>query len=175
VKLIVLFDTIKIVEKQIFRLPPWLIALYAFSAVILIPWTYNLAKNLPTYHLAHHWDIAWVGVDTSMTILLACTAYLAAKRSIWQALTATSLATLLVLDAWFDVLTSSPGHDQIIALGFAAFIELPLALLTYLMAHGAIYHLHKEIQYLKDPLTKLVSMPHDHQHHAEKRSKIASD
>jgi hypothetical protein len=162
------------VEKQIFRLPKWLIVLYGASAIILIPWTYNLAENLPRYHLAHDWDVAWVGFDIFMLTLLACTSVFAAKRSIWQALSATSLATMLVIDAWFDVLTSTPGHDQVIALGFAAFIELPMALLTYLMAHGAVSHLHKEIQNLKEPLVDLVSIP-NHHHQPVKHRESLSD
>ncbi len=146
-------------EKQIFKLPRWVIALYAGSAIVLIPWTYGLAENLPSYQLAHHWDTAWVGFDTFMLFLLVCTTILAIQRTIWLAITATSLSTLLLIDAWFDVLTSNPGHDQIIALIFAAFIELPLSLFTYLLAHNAILHLHKNLQSLKEPLTDPVSFP----------------
>jgi hypothetical protein len=110
------------VEKQIFRLPRWVIALYGASAIILIPWTYGLAKNLPSYHLAHHWDMAWVGFDIFMLILLVFTTIQAMQKTIWLAVSATSLSTLLLIDAWFDVLTSNPGHEQLTALLFAAFI-----------------------------------------------------
>ncbi len=140
-------------------MPRWVIVLYAISAIVLIPWTYGLAENLPTLQTAHHWDTAWVGFDIFIICLLILTVYLAIVRSIWLTLTATSLSTLLVVDAWFDVLTANPGRDQVIALGFAAFIELPLAVLTYIMAHDSIFHLHKDIQNLKSPLTDVVSMP----------------
>ena len=127
---------------------------------MLIPWTYGLARDLPTDELAQHWSTAWVGFDIFILCLLVCTTVLAIKRAIWLALAATSLSTLLVIDAWFDVLTSNPGHDQLIALGFAAFIELPLAVFTYLLAHGSIIHLHRDIKNLQEPLTSPVSTPH---------------
>ena len=44
--------------------------------------------------------------------------------------------TLLVCDAWFDVLTSSPGSDLEIAILLAVFGELPLAVVCFLLATG---------------------------------------
>lgn len=155
-------------EKQIFHLPKWVIILYATSAIVLIPWTYGLAESLPTFQTVHHWDTAWVGFDIFIICLLILTVFLAIVHSIWLSLTATSLSTLLVIDAWFDVLTANPGRSQIIALGFAAFIELPLAVLTYIMAHDAILHLHNDIQSLKNPLTDLVSSPNKSNHNLQK-------
>jgi hypothetical protein len=146
------------VEKQIFKLPTWVIVLYGISSLVLIPWTYNLAKNLPTFQLAHHWDLVWTGFDIFMVVLLIATTYLAIRRSIWLAVTATSLSTILVVDAWFDVLTSNAGKDQLIALGFAAFIELPLSVFTYLLAHNSILHLHLKLQTLNESSNVPVSV-----------------
>lgn len=145
-------------EKQIFKLPTWVIVLYGISSLVLIPWTYSLAENLPTFQLAHHWDMVWTGFDIFMVCLLIATTYLAIKRSIWLAITATALATILVVDAWFDVLTSNPGKEQLVALGFAAFIELPLAVFTYLLAHNSILHLHMKLQNLKEASNVPVSL-----------------
>jgi len=135
-------------EKQIFKFPKWIIAVYAFSAVVLVPWTFNLAENLPTRQLAHHWDIAWTGVDVLMFVLFALTVILAIRRTIWMSLTAVSLSTVLLIDGWFDVLTSKPGHQQVAALLLAVLIEIPMATLTYFLAYRAILHLHNRISSL---------------------------
>lgn len=132
-------------EKRIFVFPRWVTGLYVLSAVILIPWTYSLAVNLPDRQLAHHWNAAWIGYDFFMVILLLTTVYLAVKKSIWLPLAATSLATVLMLDAWFDVLTSKPGSQQNYALILAVFVELPLAILTFYFAYKTTLTLHDKI------------------------------
>jgi hypothetical protein len=45
-------------------------------------------------------------------------------------------ATLLLCDAWFDVLTASTGGDLEVAILLAALGELPLALVCFLLATG---------------------------------------
>jgi hypothetical protein len=132
-------------EKRIFVFPRWVSVLYVISAIILIPWTYSLAKNLPDRQLANHWDAAWIGYDFFMVILLLTTVYLAIKRSIWLPLAATSLATVFLLDAWFDVLTAKPGSQQNYALLLAVLIELPLAILTFYFAYKTTLTLHEKI------------------------------
>jgi hypothetical protein len=49
------------------------------------------------------------------------------RRSPRAALPAAAGAALLLTDAWFDVCTSAPGLDRLLAAGEAALIELPLA------------------------------------------------
>ena len=132
-------------EKRIFIFPRWVTGLYILSAVVLLPWTYALAQKLPERHLAHHWDLAWVGFDIFEVFLLAVTIFLAVKRSIWLPLAATSLATVLVLDAWFDVLTSKPGSQQDLAIILALLVELPLAILTFYFAYKTTLTLHEKI------------------------------
>jgi len=136
-------------EKRYFVLPRWVTALYILSAAVLIPWTYYLAKNLPQYHLAQHWDLAWAGFDATMIIVLLVTVVLAVRRTIWLTVPATIFATMLVIDAWFDVLTSRPGHPQKDAILFAVFVELPIAVLTYTVVYRTINHLHKRLQKIK--------------------------
>jgi hypothetical protein len=67
-----------------------------------------------------------VGFDIFELIALGATGYLALRRSRYLALAAASAATLLVTDAWFDVLTS-PRHKLLEAVVLAVVIELPLA------------------------------------------------
>jgi hypothetical protein len=59
------------------------------------------------------------------------------RRSAWLEGAATAAAALLVVDAWFDVMTSSTHLELAIAIGEAVLIELPLATLCYLLARDA--------------------------------------
>jgi hypothetical protein len=61
-----------------------------------------------------------------LVVALLATAYLAARGNRFVGLLATVTATMLVLDAWFDVNTSSRA-DRPGAILSALFIELPLA------------------------------------------------
>jgi hypothetical protein len=93
----------------------------------LAGWTAYLALHLPGRFSAKHWDVAWVGFDAGLIIVLGYTAWAAWFRR--QILVATALvaATLLVCDAWFDVVMSFGTRDQTLALATALLVELPLA------------------------------------------------
>ena len=136
-------------EKRYFYLPKWVMGLYILSAAILIPWTFYLANNLPQYHIAQNWDLAWAGFDAALIFVLLITILFALRRSIWLIIPATAFATMLILDAWFDVLTSRPGHPQKDAILFAVFVELPIAILTYIYIFRSVSHLHKRLQKIK--------------------------
>lgn len=114
--------------------PRWLPRLYGFACLVLIPWTIFLAYKLPPTNQANHWDIVWTGFDAFLIIVFALTAWLAFKKSSWTALTATVLGTLLLMDAWFDVLTSRPGKPQHAAIA-DSILEVFLAVLSYMLAH----------------------------------------
>jgi hypothetical protein len=62
-----------------------------------------------------------------------------ARRSPFAEVTATITGTLLVCDAWFDVLTSRGASDIAQAAASAVFIELPLAALCFWMAHSVAH------------------------------------
>jgi hypothetical protein len=94
----------------------WAAALVTLSAVILLPWIAYLAVSLPSSVSARHWSLAWVGLDTVMAIGLAVTGWLAFRRDRRAAFCAASTATVLVLDAWFDVCTSPGGGPFVLAL-----------------------------------------------------------
>jgi UDP-N-acetylmuramyl pentapeptide synthase len=49
-------------------------------------------------------------------------------------LTAAATSTLLLVDAWFDIVTSAPGAHQLAAVVMAAALELPIALLCAILA-----------------------------------------
>ncbi len=115
--------------------------LYLAFAIVLIPWTVYLAITLPERSLARHYDFAWVGYDCIIVLALARTAYLAWKGSPAVVMPAVATATLLLADAWFDVITSS-GHDRVRAIVLALLIELPTAALSFAIARRTLAHLH---------------------------------
>jgi hypothetical protein len=116
--------------------PPWVAPAFLLCAVVLIPWTGFLFATLTAHYVANHWRVAWGGFDIGLGIALATTAVLVARRSPFAEVTATVTATLLVCDAWFDVLTSRSASDVAQALADALLVELPLAALCFWMARN---------------------------------------
>lgn len=102
------------------------VAVMVLSAVVLVPWIGYLAVTLPKVYVARHWDVAWVGFDVVLLVLIAATAVLGYLRRQLLVLTAFAAGVLLVCDAWFDVLTAH-GGDQTWSLATALAVELPLA------------------------------------------------
>jgi hypothetical protein len=115
----------------------WVVPLFALAALVLVPWTAFLVRSLPSTHAAPHWDIAWAGFDGSLALLLVAVAVAAWRRSSWLEGAATAAAALLAVDAWFDILTAASHVELAIAIGEAALVELPLAVLCLLLARDA--------------------------------------
>jgi hypothetical protein len=114
----------------------WPAAILALAALVLIPWAIALGQMLPSRHVANHWDAAWTGFDVILAVSLLATAYASARRrDVVRGLAAVS-GTLLLCDAWFDLLTSSSGSDLEIAILLAVFGEIPLAIVCFLLATG---------------------------------------
>jgi len=116
--------------------PPWIAPAFGLCVVLLVPWTGYLFGTLPPHYHANHWRLAWGGFDIGLTLALASTAVLIARRSPFAEVTATVTGTLLVCDAWFDVLTSR-GTDALVQASVeAALVELPLAALCFWIARN---------------------------------------
>jgi hypothetical protein len=110
-------------ESEVSR---WVAPAFIVCSVVLIPWIVYLGFSLPERQVSHHYAAAWVGFDVFELIALAATGFLALRRSRYLALASASAATLLVCDAWFDVLTS-PRRHMLESVILALVIELPLA------------------------------------------------
>ncbi len=110
-------------EAQVVR---WAGPLFALFSLILLPWTIYLGASLPSRQLSPNYDTAWAGFDAILMVALAATAYFALRRSRYLSTAATATATLLLVDAWFDVLTT-PADQQAQSILLAVVIELPLA------------------------------------------------
>ena len=98
-------------------------------AVLIVPWTLWLTFTLPTRHLTHHYRLAWVGFDVFLAAAFAATAIAALRASEWLQPLAALTGTMLLCDAWFDVVTSAGGDELGRAVLEALFAELPLAAL----------------------------------------------
>ncbi len=108
------------------RLVPLLGPAFAVMAIVMVPWTAYLAFELPERQVTQHYDVGWVGFDIGLIVTLGATGWFAWRRSRWFPLTATATATLLVVDAWFDVL-GAPGNERALSVALAVLVELPLA------------------------------------------------
>lgn len=108
------------------RVVRWAGPAFALFSLILLPWIAYLAYSLPSRQVSADYDVAWAGFDIMLLIALASSGYLALRRSRYLATAATAAATLLVVDAWFDVMTTLPGQ-RLEPVALAAGVELPLA------------------------------------------------
>src|SRR5262245_50822932 len=106
----------------------WLPPVFFLGGLALVPWTLYLIVTLPTRHVqTGYYDLAWGGFDAALAAVLVATGYGILKRSPWAAGAAIAAATMLLCDAWFDVLTAGGDDERIMALVLAAAVEVPAA------------------------------------------------
>jgi hypothetical protein len=117
--------------------PHWLAQVFAICAIVLVPWTVWLYLRLPARVTASHWDAAWAGFDVALSCLLLATAVGALRRAPWTQGVAAAAATLLLCDAWFDVLTAHTTRGFAVAMVMAVFVEVPLALVCVWVARNS--------------------------------------
>jgi hypothetical protein len=115
----------------------WVTLLLGLVAVFLAPWTLYLTFTLPSRHVTHHYDLAWVGFDVALAGAFAATTLAALRRSHWLVPLAAVTGTMLVCDAWFDIVTSQSGGETWEAVAEAVFAELPLAALCAFIVYDA--------------------------------------
>ncbi len=108
------------------RIVRWTGPLFSLFSLILLPWIIYIGESLPARQLSPNYDIAWAGFDVMLLGALASTAYFALRRSRYLSTAAASTAALLLVDAWFDVMTT-PGAERVESILLCAFVELPLA------------------------------------------------
>ena len=108
--------------------------LYSGAALALVPWIAYLAVTLPKRDLDSHYRAAWVGFDCLLAFVIIRTAYMAFRIDPRVQFPATATATLLLVDAWFDVTTSSGSGATIEAILLAVFLEIPAAVFSLYLA-----------------------------------------
>ncbi|GAA4624292.1 hypothetical protein GCM10023196_023850 [Actinoallomurus vinaceus] len=107
--------------------PRWVGWLVIAAGVAMLPWITGLSFVLPTSHEAAHYNASWIGFDLGLCAMLLRTGWLAQKGREHIELSAAITGTLLLVDAWFDVVTADSRGELMLALALALFGELPLA------------------------------------------------
>jgi len=106
----------------------------AICCVLLAAWTAMLAATLPMQYRAGGWRGAWVGFDVALLIALGATGWAAWHGRQVLILCLTVVATLLLCDAWFDVVLDIRTRGFTMSLLTALAVEVPLAVLAVLGA-----------------------------------------
>ena len=104
------------------------------AAAVTAPWTVYLAATLPRHYTAHHYWLGWFGFDLALLVVLAITGRALMRHDVASSRYAAVAATLLVVDAWFDVLNAGTPTEQRVALAMAVLVELPLAYVCWRIA-----------------------------------------
>lgn len=115
-------------EERPVLVPRWVALLLTAITAGLVIWTLYLSYVLPARHVTDHWRIAWAGFDIGLALSLAATALGVLREAQWVDATAAVSATLLITDAWFDIVLSDAGGERVEAIVLAAIGEIPLAL-----------------------------------------------
>jgi hypothetical protein len=119
------------------RMVRWLAPLFLIAGLGLVPWTVYLSLTLPSRHVqTGYYDVAWGGFDLALAAALFATGVGLVRRRFWVGGTAVAAGTMLVCDAWFDVLTSSGATGRLEAVVMAAAVELPTAVLCFAVARN---------------------------------------
>jgi hypothetical protein len=113
----------------------WVVIVFGAIGIGLLPWTLWLSESLQPYHATNHWDVAWSGFDTVLAVIFLATAVAAYRRSAWVGALAATLGTLLITDAWFDIVLESHAAERRNAIMLAVFVELPVAAFCFWIAH----------------------------------------
>ena len=113
----------------------WVVVVFGAIGIALLPWALWLSESLKPEHTTDRWDIAWSGFDTGLAVLFLATAVAAYRRSAWVGALSAALGTLLVTDAWFDIVLESHEAELRKSIVLAVFAELPVAVFCFWIAH----------------------------------------
>jgi DNA-binding transcriptional ArsR family regulator len=115
-----------------------LLALLGVGCVVLPPWTVYLAVSLPDQYDAQQWKLVWVGYDVALLGCLAAAGWLGLRRRRAAVPVLAVTATLLLCDAWFDVMLDWNGPGWWTSILMAVLVELPLAGFLLVRAGAAL-------------------------------------
>jgi hypothetical protein len=104
------------------------------ACIVLAVWIGVLAVTLPRFYRTGTWRGAWVGFDVALLAAFAATAWAAWRRRQLLVICLIVLATLLLCDAWFDVVLDVDTPGFLASLLSALLVEMPLAVLAIAMA-----------------------------------------
>ena len=111
-------------------LPRWVVAFFLGGAIVLIPWIVLMFTVPQVVNVPKHWELVWGGFDCFLVLGFGVTGFRLITRSPKGAVTAAMTGTMLLVDAWFDVLTTHRG-GQLVSVLMAIFAEIPCALICF--------------------------------------------
>ena len=111
-------------------LPRWVVAFFLGGAIVLIPWDVLMFSVPQVVDVPKHWVLVWGGFDCFLILGFAVTAFRLMTRSPRGAVTAAMTGTMLLIDAWFDVLTTHRG-GLLVSVLMALFAEIPCAFICF--------------------------------------------
>lgn len=110
----------------------WLPIALTIAALTLVPSLVVVLAVVPAVQTAHHLRVAWTGLDVFEVLALASTGFALQRRPAIAVIPATITGTLLLCDAWLNIIPSAgAARSEGIVL---AFVELPLAALSFWVA-----------------------------------------
>jgi hypothetical protein len=109
------------------------------ACVVLGAWIGYLAVVLPHFYRTGSWRGAWVGLDVGELAAFIAVGLAAWRRRQLLIIALVVLATLMICDAWFDVVLDlhTSGFWESVASALA--LELPLALVAIVMARRLLH------------------------------------
>ena len=123
--------------KQIHRRQISMVVTMAMC-LFLVAWIILLMRTLPNQYTSNHWRGVWVGLDIAELAAFSATAWAAWYQRQVLVFCMVFTGTLLLADAWFDLMldAGSPGFTESIL--SALFAEIPLALLLFIAARRLV-------------------------------------
>lgn len=121
------------------NVPHWTGWLLLALGVFTLPWTANLAVDLPDKSEAAHYNASWVGFDLLLCALLIRTGWSLLRHRAYVEVTAAMTAVMLFIDAWFDVLSAPTAREFAVALALALCVEVPLGVFCLWVSVRAEY------------------------------------
>jgi hypothetical protein len=111
-----------------------LLVLIIGGCILLAAWIGYLTVSLPAFYRAGSWRGAWVGFDVAELLVFAITGWAAWRRRQVLIICLIVLATLLLCDAWFDVVLDTRTAGFLSSLLSALLVEVPIALIAIVVA-----------------------------------------
>jgi hypothetical protein len=108
--------------------------LFMGGCVVLAAWIALLMVTLPKNYHSTHWRGAWVGFDFALLGAFAVTAWASWRERQLLIMCLTVAGTLLLCDAWFDLVLDIGTDEFWMSVLSAAVAEVPLAFTMFIAA-----------------------------------------
>ena len=120
-------------DAEVLRPPDrWLLVALGACALVLVPSLVIVLFAVPQIGIARHLRVAWTGLDVCELLAMAWTGLALSRRSVATVIPATITGTLLLSDAWINVVPTT-GSARTFGI-LLAFLEVPIAAVSFWVA-----------------------------------------